>query len=201
MSAPITEAHREAAVAIFAIAMKSSHHGAPFREPCAQLIADSEAKAVVEIAMVAAASADFNVSLRLERDQLRAENATLRAAQKACEDCDAPTTAEVAGLRADCTYNHECINRLASATGKFGEKSETVVEVALSTIDQLRAEVEQLKADGAASAFINMSCRASRAEAELAAERARLDWLEDHGWVTGEPCDRAGIDAAMKEGA
>ncbi len=40
-----------------------------------------------------------------------------------------------------------------------------------------------------------------KAEAELAAERARLDWLEDHGWVTGEPCDRAGIDAAMKEGA
>ena len=41
--------------------------------------------------------------------------------------------------------------------------------------------------------------RAERAEAELAAERARLDWLEDHGWVTGEPCDRAAIDAAMKD--
>jgi hypothetical protein len=40
-----------------------------------------------------------------------------------------------------------------------------------------------------------------KAEAELAAERARLDWLEDHGWVTGEPCGRAAIDAAMKEGA
>jgi hypothetical protein len=39
------------------------------------------------------------------------------------------------------------------------------------------------------------------AETELAAERARLDWLEDHGWVTGEPCGRAAIDAAMKEGA
>ena len=35
---------------------------------------------------------------------------------------------------------------------------------------------------------------------ELAAERARLDWLEDHGWVTGEPCDRAAIDAAMGGG-
>ena len=39
------------------------------------------------------------------------------------------------------------------------------------------------------------------AETELAAERARLDWLEDHGWVTGEPCGRAAIDAAMKESA
>jgi hypothetical protein len=36
---------------------------------------------------------------------------------------------------------------------------------------------------------------------KLATERARLDWLEDHGWVTGEPCGRAAIDAAMKEGA
>jgi hypothetical protein len=45
MSTPITEAHREAAVSIFDLAMKSAHHGAPFREPCAQLIADSEAKA------------------------------------------------------------------------------------------------------------------------------------------------------------
>jgi hypothetical protein len=40
--------------------------------------------------------------------------------------------------------------------------------------------------------------RAISLEAELAAERARLDWLGDHGWVTGEPCDRAAIDAAMK---
>lgn len=38
-----------------------------------------------------------------------------------------------------------------------------------------------------------------RLRAELANERARLDWLEDHGWITGEPCDRAAIDAAMKE--
>lgn len=49
MSAPITEAHREAAVAIFAIAMKSAHHGAAFREPCAQLIADSEARACEQL--------------------------------------------------------------------------------------------------------------------------------------------------------
>jgi hypothetical protein len=41
----------------------------------------------------------------------------------------------------------------------------------------------------------------ARVEAELAKERARLDWLEDHGWVTGEPCDRAAIDAAMKADA
>jgi hypothetical protein len=38
------------------------------------------------------------------------------------------------------------------------------------------------------------------ARVQLGNERARLDWLEDHGWVTGEPCGRAAIDAAMKEG-
>lgn len=66
-------------------------------------------------------------------------------------DSEAKATAQ---LRADRDYNHECINRLASATGTLGEKSGRVVEVALSTI-----------------------ARAERAEAELAAERARLDWL------------------------
>jgi hypothetical protein len=47
-------------------------------------------------------------------------------------------------LRADRTYNHECINRLATATGTLGEKSEKVVEVALSTIAELRAERARL---------------------------------------------------------
>ena len=86
--------------------------------------------------------------------------------------------------------------------------------------DQLRAAMERLKADGAASAFINMSCRASRAEAELAAERARLGAVIYDCWVIhkgnenacavrslGEyithwlATPRAAIDAAMKEGA
>jgi hypothetical protein len=52
-------------------------------------------------------------------------------------------TAERDQLRIDRYYNHKCINRLASSTGTLGEKSEKVVEVALSTIDQLRAEVER----------------------------------------------------------
>jgi cell division protein FtsB len=70
--------------------------------------------------------------------------------------------------------------------------------------DQLRAEVERLNDQLAKAVWdtdVNRAnARADKAEAELAAERARLDWLEDHGWVTGEPCGRAAIDAAMKEG-
>jgi cell division septum initiation protein DivIVA len=65
MSAPITDAHRRLAQSI-------NGRWCSYDEG-AQLIADSEAKAVVEIAMVAVESADRNVSLRLERDQLRAE--------------------------------------------------------------------------------------------------------------------------------
>ena len=112
-------------------------------------------------------------------------------------DSEAKACAE---LRADRDYNHECINRLASATGTLGEKSGRVVEVALSTI-----------------------ARAERAEAELAAERARLDCIDSlspgDAWGiyrssaqqnanlhAGDPRTlrklpgiRAAIDAAMKE--
>jgi len=45
-------------------------------------------------------------------------------------------------LRADCDYNHECINRLASSTGTLGEKSEKVVELATE-----RARLDDLVAD------------------------------------------------------
>jgi hypothetical protein len=63
------------------------------------------------------------------------------------------------------------------------------------------------------STWVNRAnARAARAEAELAAERARLDWLEKRGpwesWngfmetgITLRENIRAGIDAAMKEGA
>lgn len=85
--------------------------------------------------------------------------------------------------------------------------------------DQLRAEVERLTASCEFADFQRQQARAELAfsllaelhksfagnvhtdntklRAELAAERARVDWLEDHGWPTGEPCTRAAIDAAM----
>jgi aminoglycoside phosphotransferase len=94
----------------------------------------------------------------------------------------------------------------------FDRASQLIADSEARACDQLRAEVKRLKADGAASAFIDMSCRASRAEAELAVERARLDWLEKRGpwesWngiretgITLRENIRAAIDAAMKESA
>lgn len=81
-----------------------------------------------------------------ELARLRDENKLLRTAQKISEDSDEAIVMEVISLRADRTYNHECINRLASATGTLGERSEKVVDIALSTIDRLREENKLLKA-------------------------------------------------------
>lgn len=67
-----TEAHIELAIAVNRCS-QILHGGA-------QLIAESEARAISSLAMVTAESADRNVSLRLENDQLRAEVARLKAA-------------------------------------------------------------------------------------------------------------------------
>ena len=126
-------------------------------------------------------------------------------------------------LRADRTYNHECINRLASATGTLGENSEGVVDVVLSTIDQLRSEVNEAHAathhwcNRAERAEDNLAaleqsfddnCRGVvKIDAELAKERARLDSGQimlivagERVWHSGVDL-RAAIDAGMREGA
>ena len=96
-------------------------------------------------------------------------------------------TAERDQLRADRSYNHECINRLASATGTLGEKSETVVDVVLSTIDQLRAELsdqaarfhdEIVSRQGTVRANQELDLKElNHFRAELAAEREKVTML------------------------
>ena len=93
-------------------------------------------------------NANVAQAMTAERDQLRAE--VKSCGELSCDECNARTaaiTAERDQLRADRTYNHECINRLAVATGTLGEKSEKVVDVVLSTIDQLRARAERAEAE------------------------------------------------------
>jgi hypothetical protein len=84
------------------------------------------------------------IEVKAERDQLRAENATLRAAQKACEACDELTAFEVRKL----------------------------------------------------------SARAEKAEAELATERSRLDWLllDNLTPFDDSISHRTAIDAAIQKG-
>ena len=122
-------------------------------------------------------------------------------------------TAERDQLRAERTYNHECINRLASATGTLGENSEGVVDVVLSTIDQLRAEVERLRSDRDCEKRLRKDAdelredaieRAERAEAELATERARLaDLVADlsDACITLESAEKDCDDYAMQNTA
>ena len=186
-----------------------------------------------------------------ERDQLRAENATLRAAQKACEACDEPTAFEVRQLRAEVerlsalgSWAHTCIHhndeRRAKAKGcpvcataecdhwqKIAVSASQEREHNANVAQAMTAERDQLRA---ALALGQINCdaqyddlrternqaiiRAERAEAELATERARLDWLAlswdnplainlhpSYGWSAASKNLRASIDAAMKDDA
>jgi len=65
--------------------------------------------------------------------------------------------------------------------------------------DQLRAEVERLKSDGAASAFSNMACRASRAETERNNLRADLDAIK--AILTEEKARAERAEAELKDRA
>ena len=107
----------------------------------------------------------------------------VRMAAQIIADSEAKATAQ---LRADRDYNHECINRLASATGTLGEKSGRVVEVALSTIARAqRAEAKlnesRYETVKAAQEGLRECIRAERAEAELAKAKAILASIEEDG--------------------
>ena len=67
---------------------------------------------------------------------------------------------------------------------------------AIARAEKTEAEVIALKAQRGQSDYY---AAALSAEAELAAERARLDWLVVSHW-NSMPASRAAIDAAMKEG-
>jgi hypothetical protein len=99
------------------------------------------------------------------------------------------------------------------------------VETIQSAADTLAAQQQRIAAlekkvcEGGCELCDHLLSRAERAEAELATERARLDWLEDnsvcyHVCIDRQPDGysihnsppspgsvRAAIDAAMKEGA
>lgn len=72
-SSQVTEAHRNTVDAIRMEEDKAYEAWNLSRKEAAQLVADSEARALNELAEVARGVADHNVDLRLENDQLRAE--------------------------------------------------------------------------------------------------------------------------------
>jgi cell division protein FtsB len=218
---------------------------APITAPMAsQLLAGCEA-AAVQIAMLREYGnlCATNESVAKERDQLRAEVARL-SALRALDMHDKPDqwTKEIDAAHPMETetdsYGRDeiAMKMVGNRHGKYelvdlvnwllkcaddakAERSNSKkVERANARAERAEAEVKRLKSDGAASAFINMSCRASRAEAELATERARLDAVVNDCWVIhkgnenafavrslGEyitpwvATPRAAIDAAMKQ--
>jgi hypothetical protein len=166
-------------------------------EHYAQLIADSEARAVA--------------TLTAQRDELRAENTTLRAGQKACEACDEPTAFEVRQLRAEAerlkkqaVFDADHVHALNSAfaTRAEVERSDAIYQRACEVEHELQAELvtEREKAERYRLATLKL-------DGELVAERARLDSGAILLTVAGERvwhCGvnlRTAIDAAMQEGA
>jgi chromosome segregation ATPase len=128
-------------------------------------------------------------ALATERDQLRAENNTLRAAQKACEACDEPTAFEVRQLRAE------------------AERTDAIYQRACEVEHELRAELVTEREKAERYRLVTL-----RQDGELDAERARLDWVfrnckvEADDYTTGNRdvyaiYDREDLGAAMKEDA
>jgi hypothetical protein len=164
-------------------------------------------------------NANVAQAMTAERDQLRAHVSKAILTNGGTMLCSPQVAVK---------YN-EAIARAESAEREaFDWKKIARYETARA--ERAEREVQRLKSDGAASAFVNMSCRASRAETDrnnLRADKARLDWLEKArpiAWALGsEECGeywiltdtgekhpeeaeefatlRAAIDAAMKEGA
>ena len=160
MSAPITEAHRKLARDVL---LDHSVSGAATKDgviSAAQWIADSEAEAV-QIAMLREYGnlCATNESLAKERDQLRDEVARLDSEKPWLKEANATN----ADLRAEVERLRECCDKTAALCGKFITEDDGTD----LTPNPVRI----------GSALQRLTARAERAEAELAAERARLDDL------------------------
>lgn len=133
MSTPaqVTEAHRRLAEKIIC----SGEEIGKWAVDTAQLIADSEARAVSAVRRHA-------LIVEHERDQLSAERHLLRAAQKISSDTDEATIKEVVALRAEVEKRRNAMVDTVRALGK-GQEGLEHEEIA-PMVEALRAEVERL---------------------------------------------------------
>jgi hypothetical protein len=218
MSAPITEAHRRLACEVL---MEHSVSGAATKDgviAAAQLIADSEVTAV-QIAMLREYGnlCAINEGLAKECDQLRAEVEHFKFLHQ-CES-DSSVEAFARARRAEAE-----VERLGRATTKGQVNWMQESERQQARAERAEAELKEwspLNIWGGTPGFIHAFVKGQQArihaaqdiEVELAAERARLDWLMAGGVCMMQhsggfhisrlhtPVSRAAIDAAMKEGA
>ena len=89
------------------------------------------------------------VCATIERDRLRAENSTLRAAQKACEACDEPTAFEVRQLRDE-------VERLKGALALGQENCDDIYNDMRKERTELTARAERAEAMLAEWSVLNL---------------------------------------------
>lgn len=216
MSAQVTEAHRELAYAIL-FATEDGHAGP---NETAQLIADSEARTIA--AAVAPLEARIKSDEELFHDIRMKLTASCGDPYKLHDEALGAIIAERDQLRAD-------VERL---TAELEQESKWKAREYLARAERAEAEPHALRlvcgttdadkfttwvdranarAEEAEHDCRVLICQLNDAQAELAAERARLDWLEGNAgdipkynsrsfiWSANQNI-RAGIDAAMKEG-
>jgi hypothetical protein len=206
MIAPITEAHRALAEKLGDLLDVEQMTGPSPAEQAAQLIADSEAQAVVAAHAVTAVYA--------ERDQLRAEVERLK--KQAVFDGDHihalnaafATRAEVTDANARAERAEASLHAMRLVCGTTdADKFSTWVDRANARLDRAEAEIKDR-----AAMMRDVMRERDAAEAELAAERARLRdlWCEMALEYRDERISYVSVqitrsvwdelDAAMKEG-
>ena len=186
----------------------------------AELIADSEARAVAAAVSSltcthhndkqrAACPVCFVATLTAERDRLRAEVAALVVTKDRACTAAADNKAEADQWHAELQTAEREVERLNGCC----EELHTIIDNHgyPSGVDyaKMEARAERAEADAERYRFVTL-----RQDAELATERARLDWLAEswdnplainlhpsYGWSEASKNLRAAIDAAMKEDA
>ena len=154
-------------------------------------------------------------TLTAERDQLRSENAELRASSDEHAKGYVETRKRIAALESEIDRLHARNAVLESATAR-AERAEAAETVAIAKWNGALERAMKAEADLVALGQCHDdNCRALvRLAADLATERARLDWLGDNVeeiyrerdqcgscvYLSGENI-RDAIDSAMKEGA
>jgi hypothetical protein len=131
-------------------------------------------------------------AMESEIDRLHARNAVLESAKARAERAEA----ELAAAKLLLNEETDCAEAVEAAIVRQyarAERAEREVErltaqrenllkpmrdQAIARAERAEAEVQRLKSDGAASAFIVMSCRASRAETDRNNLRADLDAIK-----------------------
>ena len=123
--------------------------------------------------------------------QLERENQTFRAAQKACEDCDAPRVDRIAELERELADKDAHADEIYKAAVDLAAKleddlaacrewSSKLADVADNLRAELATEREQLVANHEATKLLGKWLEAERALADrLAGELAGIAWLQD----------------------